>query len=94
MTQILLSDLAVEQLSAMPAPIGRVMLNALQRLRTFPQSAPHVPLEGYKLYRQLNVRSYRAIYRFLEENDEVRIYCIIHSRRQLPFPEFLKHQIF
>lgn len=94
MTQILLSDLAVEQLSEMPPPVGRSMLDALQRLRTFPQSAPKVSLEGYELYRQLNVRSYRAIYRFLEEDDEVRIYCIIHTRRRLPLPEFLKHQIF
>ena len=72
MPQILLSDLAVEQLGEMPAPVGRVMINALQRLRTFPQSAPHVPLEGYELYRQLNVCSYRAIYRFWK----MRMKCV------------------
>ncbi|HRQ38719.1 MAG TPA: type II toxin-antitoxin system RelE/ParE family toxin [Chloroflexota bacterium] len=62
-----MSDLAVEQLRAMPAAPGRKMLDALQQLRTFPYSAPPVTLENYESYRQLIVRPYRAIYRYLEE---------------------------
>lgn len=94
MIQVLLSDLAVEQLSHMPPTTGQRMLDALQRLHTFPQSAPAITLESYESYRQLIVQPYRAIYRYLEEAQEVRIYCIIHARRNLPAPEFLKHQIF
>lgn len=94
MIQILLSDLAVEQLSDMSEKSGRKMLQALQRLRTFPQSAPVVSQEGYELYRQLLIHPYRAIYRYLEDESEVRVYCIVQVRRSLPGPEFLKYQIF
>ncbi|KAA3661863.1 MAG: type II toxin-antitoxin system RelE/ParE family toxin [Chloroflexi bacterium] len=94
MSQILLSDLAVEQLSEMPAQIGRFMLDSLQRLRTFPRSAPRVPVEGYESFRQITVRSYRAIYCYFEEKNEVRVYCILHVRRRLPSPELLKYQLF
>ena len=94
MSQILLSDLAVEQLSEMPPQMGRFMLDSLQRLRTFPRSAPPIPVEGYESFRQLPIRSYRAIYRYFTENDEVRIYCILHVRRRLPSPELLKYQLF
>jgi plasmid stabilization system protein ParE len=94
MKQILLSDLALEQLKAMPPPVGRRMLAALQRLRLFPESSPRLHLEGYTMYRQLAVRPYLAIYRYLPEEDQVRIYCILHTRRQLPPAEFLQHQNF
>ena len=94
MTDILLSDLAVEQLREMPPTIGRSMIEALQRLRTFPQAAPTISLEGYESYRQLTVRSHRAIYRFIEEENKVQIYCILHTRRRLPASAFLTHQIF
>lgn len=43
MSRILLSDLAVEQLRDMPPQIGQRLLEALDRLRTFPRSAPHLP---------------------------------------------------
>ncbi|MBE2223402.1 MAG: type II toxin-antitoxin system RelE/ParE family toxin [Anaerolineae bacterium] len=94
MTDIVLSDLAVAQLKEMPPPVGRAMIEALQRLRTFPQSAPAISLEGYETYRQLNVRSFRAVYRFTEEDNLVRVYCILHARRRLPASEFLRHQVF
>ncbi|GIK57398.1 MAG: type II toxin-antitoxin system RelE/ParE family toxin [Chloroflexi bacterium] len=94
MIQILLSDLAVEQLSEMPPKAGRKMLDAMRQLRTFPHSAPPVVLENYESYRQLIARPYRAIYRYLEETQEIRVYCILHVRRALPAPEFLTHQIF
>jgi plasmid stabilization system protein ParE len=94
MKQILLSDLAVEQLKAMPPQAGRRMLNALQRLRLFPESAPQLHLEGYAMYRRLVVRPYQAIYRYLPEEDQVRVYCILHLRRRLLAPEFLRHQTF
>lgn len=94
MSQLLLSDLAVAQLSEMPPQIGRQLLQQLQRLRTFPLSAPRLQFEGYEAYRQLIVSSYRAVYRYMEETDEVRVYCILHMRRRLPSPEFLTYQIF
>jgi plasmid stabilization system protein ParE len=94
MKQILLSDLAVEQLKGMPPQAGRRMLAALQRLRLFPESAPRLTLAGYTNYRQLVVRPYQAIYRFLPEEDQVRVYCILHARRRLPAPEFLQYQTF
>jgi plasmid stabilization system protein ParE len=94
MTEILLSNLAVEQLREMPPPVGRAMIEALQRLRIFPESAPTITLEGYEPYRQLIVRSHRAIYRYLGDENVVRVYCVLHARRRLPASEFLSHQIF
>lgn len=94
MSQILLSDLAVQQLSDMPFDIGRRILNSLDRLRTFPHSAPHLTLEGYESYRQLIIRSYRVIYDYDEAKEIVRVFCIMHARRQLPPSEFLKYQLF
>ncbi|MCP5100757.1 MAG: type II toxin-antitoxin system RelE/ParE family toxin [Chloroflexi bacterium] len=94
MSQILLSDLTVEQLSNMPPKVGRFMLDSLQRLRIFPLSAPPITVAGYESFRQLNVHSYRAVYKYIEETEEVRVYCILHVRRQLPSSELLKHQLF
>lgn len=94
MPQILLSDLAVEQLTALPAAVGRPLLDSLQRLRLFPHSAPLLMLEGYDDYRQLIVQSHRAIYQYDETKDIVCIYCILHTRRRLPSVEFLIHQQF
>ena len=94
MTEIILSDLAVDQLKEMPAKTGRQLIDGLQRLRLFPESAPRLMLEGYELYRQVVVRPYRAIYRYISIEDQVRVYCIIHSRRRLPPARFLEYQIF
>ena len=94
MKQILLSDLALNQLKEMPSAPGRQLLVALERLRTFPESAPRLTLSGYETYRQVIVSSYRAVYRYFSDTDEVRVYCIIHERRRLPSPEYLTHQIF
>jgi plasmid stabilization system protein ParE len=94
MIEILLSDLAVDQLKEMPANAGRQMLDTLQRLRAFPESAPPVLVEGYEAYRQIVIRPFRAIYHYLPEKEEVRVYCILHTRRRLPPSEFLEHQIF
>ena len=94
MIEILLSDLAVDQLKEMSANAGRQMLDTLQRLRVFPESAPRLMLEGYEDYRQVVIRPYRAIYRYLPQKEEVRVYCILHTRRHLPSPEFLEYQIF
>jgi plasmid stabilization system protein ParE len=51
-------------------------------------------VEGYEDYRQLIVRGYRAIYRYLPDENQVRVYCILHPRRRLPAIEFLLHQTF
>jgi plasmid stabilization system protein ParE len=91
---LLLSDLAVEQLREIPPPIGRRLLEAIQRLRVFPESAPNVLLEGYEGYRQLVIRPYRVVYRYLPQEEQVRIYAVLHLRRAFPPSEFLKHQIF
>jgi plasmid stabilization system protein ParE len=94
MSHILLSDLAVDQLKNMSPQIGQQMLEAMERLRTFPRSAPPLHQDGYELYRQLIVRRFRAVYRYFEQEDEVRIYCILPVRRRLPSSDFLTHQIF
>ena len=94
MPQILLSDFAVEQLTALPAAVGRPLLDSLQRLRLFPQSAPLLMLEGYDNYRQLIVQSHRAIYQYDEGEDVVRLYCTLHTRRRILSAEFLIHQQF
>jgi plasmid stabilization system protein ParE len=94
MSQVLLSDLAFEQLQEISADPGERLLNAIERLRSFPQSAPRLTLEGYEAYRQLTVQPYRVIYKYLPEEDQVRIYCIIQLRRKLPDSEFLRYQIF
>lgn len=93
-TAILVSRLAGEQLSDLSPRIGRAMAQALERLAVFPESAPPILVERYEDYRQLIVRGYRAIYRYFPDEDEVRVYCILHPRRRLPAVEFLIHQTF
>lgn len=94
MIEILLSDLAVSQLKEMPAILGRQLLDTLQRLRVFPESAPQLTVDGYEAYRQLIIRPYRAIYRYIPEAEQIRVYCILHTRRRLPDVEFLDYQAF
>jgi plasmid stabilization system protein ParE len=94
MSKMLLSDLAVDQLREITPATGRQLLNAIQRLRTFPESASRLLLPGYEAYRQIIIRPYRIIYRFFPEDDQVRIYCVLHVRRNLPPAEFLTHQVF
>lgn len=94
MTDILLSDLALTQLKEMPATTGRQLLDVMERLRTFPESSPPLSIANYETYRQIIVQPYRAIYRYDPNDDLVRVYCIMHVRRQLPPSEFLTHQIF
>ena len=93
-TAVLVSRLAGEQLADLPPRLGRVMAQSLERLVVFPESAPPVLVDGYEDYRQLVVRGYRAIYRYFPDEDEVRVYCILHPRRRLPAVEYLIHQIF
>ncbi len=93
-TAVLVSRLAGEQLADLPPRLGRVMAQSLERLVVFPESAPPVLVEGYGDYRQLIVRGYRAIYRYLPDENQVRAYCILHPRRRLPAVEFLLHQTF
>jgi plasmid stabilization system protein ParE len=93
-TEVLLSRLASEQLADLSPTIGRAMVKALTRLTVFPESAPLIPLEEYETYRQVLVKGYRAIYHYIPDDDQVRVYCIVHTRRQLPAPEFLIHQLF
>lgn len=94
MNQILLSDLAVDQLRDVAPATGRQLLQTVQRLRAFPESAPPVQLAGYEAYRQLVIRPYRVIYRYFADEQTVRVYCVLHLRRTLPAAEFLQHQIF
>lgn len=94
MSQVLLSDLALEQLQDISHQPGERVLKAVERLRSFPQSAPRMTLDGYESYRQLTVQPYKVIYKYLPEEDQVRIYCIIHLRRKLPDSEYLRYQLF
>ena len=93
-TQILLSRLASEQLAHLPPSRGRAMVHALRRLAVFPESAARLSEEGYEAYRQLIAQGYRAIYRYFPDNDQVRVYCLLRMRRQLPPSEFLIYQLF
>ena len=92
--EVLLSRLAAEQLAGLPPTAGRMMAKSLTHLTMFPEAAPPVLLDGYENYRQVLVKGYRAIYRYFPDDDQVRVYCILHTRRQLPAPEFLIHQLF
>ncbi len=92
--KVLLSKLAVEQLANLPPPTGRAVITALTQLITFPESGSPLILMGYENYRQILVKNYRAIYRYLPLDNQVRVYCILHTRRQLPALEFLVYQQF
>lgn len=64
---VLLSRLAIEQISALTPAIGRILTNALTPLARFPESGSLIPKAGYEEYRQVMAREYRAIYRYLPE---------------------------
>lgn len=91
---VLLSRLAIEQISVLTPTIGRILTNALTPLARFPESGSLIPVAGYEEYRQVIARGYRAIYRYFPEIHQVRIYCVMNVRRQLPPSEFLRHQSF
>jgi plasmid stabilization system protein ParE len=88
---VLVSRTAEQQIQGLTPSVGRAMLDALARLIVFPESAPQVDEEGYETYRQVIVRRYRAIYRYLPDRSEVRVYCVIHTRRRLPPVELLSY---
>ena len=92
--EVLLSRLAADQLVALPPAIGRSMAQALARLAILPESAPTISEEGYRIYRQVIVNHYRAVYRYFPDKNCVRVYCILHTRRLLPASEFLTYQLF
>ncbi|MEW5987059.1 MAG: type II toxin-antitoxin system RelE/ParE family toxin [Chloroflexota bacterium] len=92
--EIILSRLALDQLASLTPTIGRTLVKALQRLAAFPESAPPVSQPGYEDYRQLIIKDYRVVYRYLGGDEQVRIYCILHIRPQLPASEFLNYQLF
>lgn len=70
------------------------MAQALMRLAVFPESAPPRLEAGFSQYRQVIVKGYRALYRYFPNDNQVRVYCILHTRRQLPPAEFLSYQLF
>lgn len=89
------SRLARDQLRDLPERPRRELLQAVRRqLTVFPRSAPELPGERYAGFRQLIRGGYRLIYRYDEEQDEIRVYCVLHVRRQLPPAEFLRYQAF
>jgi uncharacterized protein YutE (UPF0331/DUF86 family) len=69
MIPVLLSDLAVEQLKEMPPGIGQRLLDALDRLRIFPEAAPRLTIQNYEGYRHVIVHPYRAVYRYLPDEN-------------------------
>ena len=92
--EVLLSQLAADQLADLSPSLGRSMGRSLLLLGNFPESGSPVSQDGYELYRQLLVSQFRAIYRYFPEEHEVRVYCILHTRRTLPPSEFLTYQQF
>lgn len=92
--EVLVSHLALAQLAALPASTGRLIVQGIIRLASFPESAPLMQQRDYEQYRNLIIRDYRAIYRYFEDEQQVRVYCILHLRRRLPPPEFLIYQLF
>ena len=90
-TLVLVSRTAEQQIHELPESAGRAVLDALARLIAFPESAPQVDAQDYEAYRQIIIRRYRAIYRYYPERNEVRVYCIIHTRRRLPSAEVLSY---
>jgi plasmid stabilization system protein ParE len=93
-TEVLLSELAAEQLAALAQTVGRPLIDALARLIAFPESGPRLRLEGYEAYRQVVVKNHRAIYRYFPEENRVRVYCILHTRRRLPPIDILTYELF
>ena len=92
--EVLLSRLAADQLGSLSPLNGRAMAQALMRLAIFPESAPPLLEEGFSLYRQVIANGYRAIYRYFPDANQVRVYCILSTRRRLPPAEFLIYQLF
>lgn len=92
--EVLVSRLALAQLSALTATVGRVIVQAIMRLADFPESAPLVGQRDYEHFRQLIIRDYRVLYRYFSDEQQVRVYCVLHVKRRLPPSEFLIYQRF
>jgi plasmid stabilization system protein ParE len=92
--EVFLSRLASEQLANLSPSVGRTIAQALVRLTIFPEADSPLAADSYEEYRQVVVQHHRAIYRFFPERNEVRVYCVISTRRTLPAPEFLIYQMF
>ena len=93
-SDVLLSELAAQQLEELPVAVGRPLLAAVAKLITFPELGTQLRLEGYESYRQVIVKNYRAIYKFFPDEQRIRVYCILHTRRQYPPLFMLSDQFF
>lgn len=90
-TEVRLSALVVDQLYDLPLSLRQKLFNQIKRLEVFPESASTLSDESHSQFRQLVINRHRIIYRYFMDENEVRIYCVIHERRQLPSAEFLTH---
>ncbi len=59
-----------------------------ERLRQFPVSGRHLPEFPYLPHREVIVDSYRVIYRYDSNNDEVKIVSVVHGSRLLKESSF------
>ena len=57
---------------------------AAARLEDFPALGRLVPEYDDPSYREILVRPYRILYRYLAETDTVEVLAVIHGRRVLP----------
>ena len=74
--------IARDSLRYAQAQIQRIQKTA-ERPRRFPLCGRIVPEFPEEFWRELSCGSYRVIYRFVEESNEIRILAVIHGRRLL-----------
>jgi toxin ParE1/3/4 len=62
----------------------RRLTAATDRLIDFPESGRRLPERPTDSHREVIVGSYRVIYRYTSDRDEVEIVAVVHARRLLP----------
>ncbi|HCC68932.1 MAG TPA: type II toxin-antitoxin system RelE/ParE family toxin [Nitrospiraceae bacterium] len=59
------------------------IINAVERLRQFPESGRHIPEFPNLPHREVIMGSYRIIYRYDVNKNEVKVVTVIHGSRLL-----------
>lgn len=65
--------------------VATLIVNATRRLAVFPESGAVVPEFCDPNLREIHVFSYRIIYCFLADDQEVHILGVVHASRHLDF---------
>lgn len=68
-----------------------LFLNTAERLNQFSESGRHLPEFPKLPHREFIVDSYRVIYRYDSNKDEVKVVSVVHERRLLRENTFLKN---